>query len=261
MRSISVQGIGATTGAKGEFYLLTKTADLDAAKPLFREVIRLRPGSDVGYNNLAAVHLMAGEMEQAEPLLQAAIGINPDGPAYNNLGVVYYSLGRFTDALGQFRRAIEISGIEDPLYVTGLADTYRQLDLDANAKEYYARADELWRQQLEVNPKDNRVRAMLSAGLAGLERCAEAVAQASRAAPPESDLAEVDYIVAIAYSICDDREATLRHMERAIRGGAIFNVENDPDLKPYLNDPALSGARGPLRVVNLTTPLVQPELL
>ena len=125
---------------------------------LFREVIRLRPKSDVGYNNLAAVHLMSGEMEQAEPLLQAAIGIDPDGPAYNNLGVVYYSMGRFTDALEQFRKAIEISGLEDPHYLTGLAHTSRQLDLDAAAKEYYTRADELWRQQLEVNPNDNRAR-------------------------------------------------------------------------------------------------------
>ena len=229
---------------KGEFYLYTKTDHLDAAKPLFREVIRLRPKSDVGYNSLAAVHLMAGEMEQAEPLLQAAIGIHPDGPAYNNLGVVYYSMGQFTDALEQFRKAIETSGLEDPHYVTGLADTYRQLDLNATAKEYYRRADELWRRQLEVNPRDNRVRAMLSAGLASLERCDEATEEASRATPPESDIPEVDYIVAIAYSICGDREATLHHLERAIRGGAIINIENDRDLKPYLDDPVLADALG-----------------
>ena len=229
---------------KGEFYLYTKTDELDAARPLFREVIRLRPKSDVGYNNLAAVHLMSGEMEQAEPLLQVAIGIDPDGPAYNNLGVVYYSMGRFTEAREQFRRAIEISGVEDPTYLTGLADTYRQLNLDSDAKEYYARAEELWRQQLEVNPNDNRARAIRSAGLASLERCDEATAEAARAAPPESDLPEVDHIVAIAYSICGDREATLHHLERAIRGGAILNLENDPDLKPYLDDPILAEVLG-----------------
>ncbi len=85
---------------------------------------------------------------------------------------------------------------------------------------------------------------MLSAGLASLERCNEATEEASRATPPESDIAEVDYIVAIAYSICGDRDATLHHLERAIRGGAIINIENDPDLRPYLNDPALAEVRG-----------------
>ena len=188
---------------KGEFYLYTKTDDLEAAKPLFREVIRLRPESDVGYNSLAAVHIMSGEMEQAEPLLQAAIGIDPDGPAYNNLGLVYYSMSRFTDALEQFRKAIETSGFEEPTYITGLADTYRQLDLDAEAKEYYAHADELLRRQLEVNPSDNRVRAMLSAGLASLERCDEATAEASLAAPrslrsPKSTISSRSHIQSAA---------------------------------------------------------------
>jgi tetratricopeptide (TPR) repeat protein len=227
---------------KGDFYLYTKTDDLASAKALFRTVIELRPESEVGYNNLAAVHIMSGEMEQAEPLLRAAIGIDPDGPAYNNLGVVYYSMGRFQDALEQFRKAIEVSGFNDPTYITGLADTYRQLDLDADAKQYYENADALWRLQLEVNPNDHRVRAILSAGLASLERCDEATEQASRATPPGSDIPEVDNIVAVAYSICGDREATLRHLERAILGGAILNIENDRDLKPYLSDPVLADA-------------------
>ena len=227
---------------KGELYLYTKTDHLEAAKPLFRKVIELRPESDVGYNNLATVHIMAGEMEQAEPLLQAAIRIDPDGPAYNNLGVVYYSMGRFKDALEQFRKAIEFSGFEEPTYITGLADTYRQLDLNADAKEYYERADALWRGQLEVNPNDHRVRAILSAGLASLERCDEATDEASRATPSDSDIPEVDNIVALTYSLCGDRDATLNHLERAIRGGAILNIENDRDLKPYLNDPVLADA-------------------
>lgn len=227
---------------KGELYLFRKTNELERAKPLFREVIRLRPNSDIGYNNLAAAHLMSGELEQAEPLLQAAIGLNPSGPAYNNLGIVYYSTGRFEAALAQFRRAIEISGFEDPTYVTGLADTYRQLGLDAEARHYYRLADESLRRQLEVNPNDDQARAILSAGLAALDRCDEAFEEASRAAPPDGELAYVDYIVAITYAVCGDRDKTLHHMERAIRGGAIFDVETNPDLKPYLDDPALADA-------------------
>jgi tetratricopeptide (TPR) repeat protein/predicted Ser/Thr protein kinase len=224
----------------GQFYLYTKTDDLEEAKRLFREVIRLRPDSAEGYNNLGAAHLIAGEMEEAEPLLRAAIRIAPDGPAYNNLGIVYYSMGRYTDALEQFRAAIEISGFSDPTYLTSLADTYRRLDADTDAKVYYGYAEKLWREQLEVNPNDRRARAILSAGLASLGRCEEAIPEASRAA--ESSIAEIDYIVAIAYSICGDREATLLHMERAIRGGAVFLIEDEPELTPYLQDPALADA-------------------
>ncbi len=225
--------------AKGAFYLYAKTDELDAAKPLFRKVIELRPTSDIGYNDLAAVHLMSGELDQAEPLLQAAIGISANGPAYNNLGVVYYTTGRFTEALEQFRKAIETSGFEDPTYVTGLADTYRQLDLNADARVYYERADRMLRQELDVNPSDDRVRAMLSAGLAGLDRCDEALDEASRAAPLDGERAELSYIVAITYSICGDREKTLHHIKRAIQGGAVFDVETNPDLKQYLDDPEL----------------------
>ena len=96
--------------------------------------------------------------------------------------------------------------------------------------------------ELEVNPNDHRVRAILSAGLASLERCDEATDEASRATPSDSDIPEVDNIVALTYSLCGDRDATLNHLERAIRGGAILNIENDRDLKPYLNDPVLADA-------------------
>ncbi|TDI35103.1 MAG: serine/threonine-protein kinase [Acidobacteria bacterium] len=226
--------------SKAGFYLFRATAKLEEAKLLYQQVIRLRPDSDVGYHGLAAAHLIAGAFSAAEPLLQAAIRINPSGNAHNDLGVVYYALGRFELALEQFRLAVEMR--PDAVHWIGLADTFRQLEKREEAAESYTRAVQLLHEQLEINPTDAQARGYLSQGLAALGQCDVARTEASQAAPADGQLPYVDYLVAVTHSLCGDQEKVLHHTKRALLGGVKVDVGTSPDLKPFLDDPSLKEA-------------------
>jgi Tfp pilus assembly protein PilF len=79
--------------------------------------------------------------------LTEVIARNPsDAPAYNTRGVVYAKLGRYSDAIDDFSRAIEL----DPHFAgayTNRALAYRQERRDDLAMQDFNRA-------VAVNPKD-----------------------------------------------------------------------------------------------------------
>ena len=218
-----------------------KTAKFEEAKDLYQQVIYLRPESSVGWYGLATAHMFAGELNAAEPLLQAAIRINPSGDAHNNLGEVYYLSGRLELALEQFLLAVERLP-KDALIRSGLADTYRQLEAHDEAKESYTRMVELFREQLAINPRSAEDRGWLSQGLAALGECDEARTQALQAAPRDGESPFVDYILAVTHSRCGDQEKVLIHAKRALLGGAQLDVRTSPELKPFLDDPYLEEA-------------------
>ena len=228
--------------AKGYFYLFEqKTAKFEEAKDLYQKVIDLRPESSVGWHGLATAHTFAGDFNAAEPLLQAAIRINPSGNAHYDLADVYYRTERFDVALEQYSLAVERLP-KDALHWSGLADTYRQLEAHDEAAESYTRAVELVREQLEINPRSAEDRGWLSQGLAALGRCDEARTEASKAAPRDGKSPFVDYILAVTHSRCGDQERVLFHTQRALLGGAQLDVMTSPELRPFLDDPYLKEA-------------------
>lgn len=204
----------------------------------FREVIRRRPESEIGYSNLATVYLLSGEPEQAEPLLQAALRINRTTRAHSNLGFVYYSSGRFEEAAEEFRKATEISPDFCEAY-GNLGDAYRQLGRTDMAGEAYARAIELGRARLLVNPSNAEARAVLAMNLAGVERCSEARDEAARSTDESPGNPTIHYYAAVAYAICGGTPAAVRHAAEAIKGGVVADVRTNPDLKLVREDSSI----------------------
>ncbi len=147
-----------------------RQGDLPLAKELFRQVIDLRPESDTGYNNLASTHILAGELVQAEPLLQAALRIHPNPAAHDNLGFVFYSTERYQEAALEFRKAIE-AGNDDAMSWGNLGDAYRQMERTESARKAYENALEKAEEALRVNPNDLETRMGSAMVLAGLGRC------------------------------------------------------------------------------------------
>ena len=228
--------------AKGYFYLFDKKIPkFEEAKVLYQQVINLRRESSLGWHGLATAHMFAGDFIAAEPLLQAAIGIDPSAGALNDLGEVYYLTGRFEPALEQYRLAIERLP-KDPLFWVGLANTYRQLEARDDAAESYTRAVELFREQLEINPENADDRGWLSQGLAALGQCDEARTEAAKALRRDGELPFVDFILAVTHSRCGDERKVLYHTRRALLGGAQLDVITSPELKPFLDDPYLKEA-------------------
>ncbi len=222
--------------ALGAFFL--ERGRLDEAKTVLRRVVDLNPGSDTGYTNLAVVHILEGDHAAAEPLLRAALGLNPSHQTRNNLGVVYYAMGRFEDAAHQWRLATE-SGVLSAMLFSNLGDALRQLGRANESRSAYERAVDLGRSQLEVDAGDAESRAMLATALAGLGRCDDAAGEARRGLSDAAGNPAIDYYAAIVCAICRDDAGAIRHAMIAIKGGIIADVRTNPDLRPYLDDPSI----------------------
>jgi tetratricopeptide (TPR) repeat protein len=116
----SYNNLGTALMAKG---------DLPAAVAAFRESLRLQPDSmsarkllaDANYDLGSAV-LERGDVRRAEAALRESLLLNPNSAeAHNNLGIALASSGRLDEAVGHWRRALEIK--------PGFADAERNLQL------------------------------------------------------------------------------------------------------------------------------------
>jgi tetratricopeptide (TPR) repeat protein len=217
-------------------FLLYK-GEFENAKAYFRDLIRLRPQSDIGLNNLALSHLSLGEMEEAETHLHAAIAIQPNFSSYNNLGFVYYSQKRYQAAAEQFKKAAEAGGAEEAWI--NLGDAYRQLEEMQKAKEAYQKAVQLTTRRVQVNPADAFTRASLAYSLAGFGRCKDARTEIEWFSENASQNPLNDYYLAIASSLCNYENLALKHIRSAMEGGLVADVKTNPDLEPLLNHPTL----------------------
>jgi Flp pilus assembly protein TadD len=218
-----------------------RQGELPLAKELFRQVIDLRPESDTGYNNLASTYILAGELLQAEPLLQAALRIHPNPAAHDNLGFVFYSTGRYQEAALEFQKAIE-AGNDDAMSWGNLGDAYRQMKRTESARQAYENALDRSEEALRVNPNDLESRMGSAMVLAGLGRCKQAGLQAEKCLSAQPDRPDLHYYAALVFAVCGEHEAAVRHTVRAIDGGVVADVRTNPDLSSLLEDPAVKRA-------------------
>lgn len=80
-----------------------------AAERLYREVLRLDPGSYDAHLNLGVLHGLADRNQEAAAALERAIEIDPDrADAYALLTIAYIRTGRAEAGLRQLEKALEI---------------------------------------------------------------------------------------------------------------------------------------------------------
>ena len=224
---------------RGVFHL--ENGDFGLAARDFIRVMELRPESATGYTNLAATNIYSGNLEEAGPLLEAAIAIQPTLEGYNNLGFVHYSMHRFEEAARTFRLGADLAP-DDPYQWTGLGDANRQLGRDSEARQAYSRALDLFREALLVNPSDGDMESLMATVLAGLGRCDDATETAAAATRGTDDNFDAHYYTAVAYAVCGDYDAAERHTLLALQGGYEVDVRSNPDLAPLLDRPAIHEA-------------------
>ncbi len=139
-------------------YARERQKDLAGAEAAARQTIALEPSNTQALNFLG--YLFADhnlKLDQAVPLIQKALDLDPDNPYYiDSLGWAYYRLGRLEEARGQLERAIQL-GAEEADVLEHLGDVDLALDRKSDAKSNYTKA-------LQLDPS----RAELVKKLAGL---------------------------------------------------------------------------------------------
>lgn len=97
------------------------------AETAYRKAIKLQPENGDIYNNLCQVYLEQNEgIDKTEDLIRKAIAATPEHRAYylDTLGTIFLKQGRIADAIGEYKKAIELLPSDNAAY---LAEAYEHL--------------------------------------------------------------------------------------------------------------------------------------
>jgi adenylate cyclase len=144
---MSWRGISRNPESRYLGFLYSLKKDYDQAIVEGEKAVALDPGGADAHAWLGVCLNYADKPQEAIPMFEKAIRLNPFGPAFyfHNLGHTYRFLGRYPEAVPQYKKSLRISP-DNILAHLGLAATYSLMGRDAEAR---AEAEEV----LKTNPK------------------------------------------------------------------------------------------------------------
>lgn len=178
-------GFWETYNRLGSFYFVRGRYQEAIAN--YQEVIKRTPDNASAYNNMAAAHYLLGDLQGAAEIWLKAVAVVPSAPMYYNVGSMYFYLRRFDDAVGMYRKAIELSP-DEYLYWGGVGEASRQLpDAWNQAETAYRKAFQLAEAVLDINPDNTDVMNNLAPFYAGVGDFDKAFALLDAARSKRSD--------------------------------------------------------------------------
>jgi adenylate cyclase len=167
---------------------------------------------------------------EAEQVFRTAIDIDPDlFEAHYFYGRACLAQGKFKEAIAPLRSACKVRA-EDYQAPALLAMAYTGLGRHAAAVRACARAVEVARQQLAVNPGDVRALYLGAGALARLGRRKTALSWAARALELDGRDSAVLYNVGCLYAVLGRTAEALRCLRKVVRSGWRKEwIKHDPD--------------------------------
>jgi len=154
--------------------------------------IKRNPKDAAPHNNLGTVYYQLGRYDEAIAAYQRAIELDPKlAQPHHGLGIVYGDLGRYDEAIAAYQRAIEL----DPNFAAphnNLGNVYYQLGRYDEAIAAYQRA-------IELDPKLAQPHHGLGNVYYQLGRYDEAIAEYQRASELDPKIATVHSSLAACY--------------------------------------------------------------
>jgi TolB-like protein/DNA-binding winged helix-turn-helix (wHTH) protein/Tfp pilus assembly protein PilF len=185
----------------------------------YRRATELMPGNATVQSNLGAAYFLLGDFENAGEAFRRSVEIAPTGEGYSNAATQFYYAGRYDDAAAMFEKAVALAPEDHSLW-GNLADAYRFSKTSTErAPATYARAAELARASLRVNPDSMLTRAQLAYFLARQDRPAEARAELASLAGDEPAPVYVHYYSALAYLELAKPDLAIDELKRAVQAG------------------------------------------
>jgi serine/threonine-protein kinase len=217
--------------AAGSHYL--QTGRPAKAKAMYKKVIELHPESDVGYGNLGAALILTGSFQEVEPILLSALRLKPTAALHVNLGMAYYGVGRYGDAIAEYDKALAMDQTRPDTFIN-LGDAQRRLGRADHARRAYGAAIDRLRAQLRIATDDPELAAKLAVALSGAGQCSEAARVLSHlAAPVRSDLTSY---VALSHAICRNDRAAVTYSLEALAQGLASDIAFNPDFTRVRED-------------------------
>jgi tetratricopeptide (TPR) repeat protein len=221
-------GEWATYNTLGMF--LYRTGRYAEAAEQFRIMTALDSSNARAYTNLATALVLAEEHVLAESAYQRALELEPNAFAYSNLGMFYYTIGRYDEAVEKLRNAVALAD-RDYLTRSNLGDALRAMGHETEATEVFHAARELALEALTVNPKSAMIQmdlAWINAVLGDNDSARDLIAIAKAAVPRDP---YVHYIEGLVFNETGDKEQALRSFTHAVeRGYPRKSLAQDPNL-------------------------------
>jgi adenylate cyclase len=205
--------------------------NLEAADSASRKAVELAP-------KLAETHASRGvalstlrNYPDAVKEFRAAIRLDPNlFEAHYFYGRACLAQGKFKEAIQPFQAAARVRS-EDYQAPGFLGAAYTGLGRKSEAAAAYARAIEVAKQQLAVNPGDVRALYLGAVAWARIGHRKKALAWAAKALALDSKDSAVLYNVGCLYAVLRRTEEALKCLRKVVRSGWRKEwIKNDPDL-------------------------------
>src|SRR5262249_40767665 len=180
----ALTGLGAFKFSSANFYRGSKdfNALLDQSEGLLRRASSLEPRASLPQYFLALVLTRRGHPEDALPLLEKVLELNPSyAPAYAAIGYIQMNAGRPTEAIKNIEYAMRLSPKDHylGLWSQYLGRIYIELDAHAQAESWLVQSVNL----MPNSPVSHLSLAALMARRSELEKAHAEIATVTRLAP------------------------------------------------------------------------------
>jgi Flp pilus assembly protein TadD len=213
----------------GFFYFMQDRLE-DAVEATLK-ITELYPDNIRAYNNLLVFYYQLGDIDKAREMFDKSVALKPDADTYSNMGTMYILEGRYADAIPILEKAAEL--LENEPWIWGnLSDAYRYSPgMEHKAGPACRRAIDLAEEQLDVNPKDARLRADMAVYCAKAGDIDKALVWIALSKQLNPDDGKVLLDSGIIYEIAGRREEALRELERVVEiGGYDELMKKEPEL-------------------------------
>lgn len=216
----------------GVFYF--HRGDYSEAANEFQQVISLAPGMYNAYTNLGASFEKLDRPAEAEKALRSSLALRETQRALNNMGSLLFSERRFAEAVPYLERAAALNP-KNYVVLLNLADCQRHLGHSSEAARDYKKGMELAMAELNQNPRDGYVRAIVAyfaARTGNPQRAQDEIRQALQLAPGDNS---VLHRATLTYESLGLRLKALETLKNATPD-LIHSLQNDPDLADFCRD-------------------------
>ena len=212
-RAIAAQSSYAAAHLGYGYFLYSQGRVPDAVSQYERATL-LTPDNPTAWSNLGGAYFLMGDFQKAAAASARSLALEPRRASYANTGTMQYYLGRYSEAVEMYRKAIEYTPADHRLW-GNLADALFYDSRPTQARQSYRRALELADGELAVNPKDavnQALAAYYASRLGEQDRARRSIAIAL--SEGERDV-YAQYYVALAELGLGEKSAALAHAKRA----------------------------------------------
>ena len=205
----------------------------------FQKLVEVAPDDPLGYQDLGGTLMQMGNYSKAIEVFNQGLAKQQKPELWSDLGAAYIFTGENAKAVDAMKKAVELNPHDHSLW-RNLADAYRQVPAMAGqASATYAKALEVAREELAVNPADAGALSGVALYQAHLGQKDEARKSIAKALQGSSKDGTVFFTAALVYEIIGDRKQAMTSLQDSLQNGfSLEDVKREPELEALRSDPS-----------------------